>query len=309
MGMSDMYGPADEAESVFTIQAAIGQGINLIDTGDFYGSGHNEMLLRRALEGRRKDVFIQLKFGAMRGPDNSWLGLDTRPVAVKNFIAYSLRRLGTDYIDLYQPSRVDARIPIEDTIGAIAELVKAGYVRHIGLSEASAATIRKANTVHPITALQMEYSLVSRGIEQSILPAVRELRIGVTAYGVLSRGLLSGSRPAPTKDFRAHLPRFTGQNLEKNREIVRVLAEIGAAKNATGPQIAIAWVLSRGQDIVPILGARRRDQLDESIRALAIELYAEDLENLERAIPAGAAAGTRYGEEQMLWLDSEQMPA
>ncbi len=308
MGMSDFYGPADEAESIATIQAAIDRGINLLDTGDFYGMGHNEMLIRRAIDGRRKDLFIAVKFGAMRGPDGAFVGLDTRPVAAKNFVTYSLRRLGTDYLDLYQPSRVDPQVPIEDTVGAVADLVKAGYVRHLGLSEASAATIRKAHAVHPVTALQIEYSIVSRGPEASILPSVRELGIGVTAYGVLSRGLLSGSRPAAARDFRAHLPRFRADNLEKNRKLVDALAAIAAEKNATASQVAIAWVLSRGTDIIPLVGARRRDQLKESLDALDLILTPDELEQIEATIPANAVAGTRYTEDQMRWLDSEQAP-
>ena len=215
MGMSDLYGPADENEGIATIRAAIDGGITLLDTGDFYGMGHNEMLISKALEGRRKGIFISVKFGAMRGPDGSWIGIDTRPAAVKNFLAYSLKRLKTDYVDLYQPARLDPRVPVEDTVGAIADLVKAGHVRHVGLSEVSATTIRKAHAVHPVTALQIEYSLVSRSIELEILPAVRELGIGVTAYGVLSRGLLSGSKLNGPTDFRAHLPRFSGENLER----------------------------------------------------------------------------------------------
>ena len=309
MGMSDFYGPAEESESIATIQAAIDRGVNLLDTGDFYGSGHNEMLIRRALEGRRKDVFIAVKFGALRGPDGSFIGLDTRPEAVKNFLAYSLRRLGTSYIDLYQPSRVDARVPIEDTVGAIADLVKAGYVRHIGLSEASPATIRKAHAVHRVTALQIEYSLVSRGIEAAILPTVRELGIGVTAYGVLSRGLLSGSRPVAPMDIRARLPRFRRENLEQNQKLANSLAAVAAGKNATAPQVAIAWVLSRGADIVPLVGARRRDQLTESLQALGLALAQDDLAQIEAAIAPNAVAGTRYDEAQMRWLDSEQAPS
>jgi len=306
MAMSDMYGPSDEMESIATIQEAIDSGINLLDTGDFYGMGHNEMLIRRAVEDRRKDVFIAVKFGALRGPDGAFSGHDMRPAAIRNFITYSLRRLGTDYIDLYQPCRVDSHTPIEEVVGAIADLVKAGYVRYIGLSEASASTIRRANSVHPISALQIEYSLVSRSIEADILPAVRELGIAVTAYGILSRGLLSGSPITSPKDMRNRFPRFLGANLDKNRKLVDALNAIAASKNATAPQVAIAWVMSRGADIVPLIGARRRKQLAESLRALDLKLTAEDLARIESTIPADAVAGTRYSEEQMHHLDSER---
>ena len=304
--MSDFYGPADEDEGIATIRAAIDGGVTLIDTGDFYGMGHNEMLIAKALQGRRKDVFLQVKFGALRGPDRAWNGIDNRPVAVKNFVAYSLRRLQTDYIDLYQPSRVDPNVPIEDTVGAIADLIKAGYVRHLGLSEASSATIRKAHAVHPVTSLQLEYSLVSRGIESDILPTVRELGIGVTVYGVLSRGLLSGSKPNGLTDFRAHLPRFAAENLEKNLRAVRALAEFAAAKHATAAQAAIAWVLGRGDDIVPLIGARKRVRLAESLAALEMRFGAADLAQLERLVSPDAIAGTRYQEAQMRILDSER---
>ncbi len=306
MAMSDMYGPSDESEGIATIHAAIDAGITWIDTGDFYSMGHNEMLIRRAIEGRRKDVFLAVKFGALRGPDGSFNGYDLRPAAIKNFLAYSLRRLGTDYIDLYQPSRVDLRTPLEETIGAMADLVKAGYIRHIGLSEASAATLRKAHAVHPIAGLQIEYSLVSRSVEASILPAVRELGIGVTAYGILSRGLLSSSPVISPKDIRNHMPRFRGENYEKNRVLVSTLNQIAKSKNATAPQIATAWVMSRGSDIVPLIGARRRTQLAESLKALELKLTPDDLARIETAIPPDAVAGTRYGEEQMRWLDSEK---
>jgi len=267
--------------------------------------GHNEMLIRQAIRGRREKVFIAVKFGAMRDPGGGFLGLDMRPAAVRNFLAYTLRRLGTDYIDLYQPSRVDAQVPVEDTVGAIADLVKAGYVRHIGLSEASASTIRRAHAVHPIAALQIEYSLVSRGIEAQILPAVRELGIAVTAYGVLSRGLLSGSRPQGPTDFRSHLPRFTGENAARNRALVEALAALAAGRRATASQVAIAWVLARGADIVPLIGARRPAQLEESLGALDLALTAAELAAIEGAVSAGVA-GTRYGAEQMAWLDSER---
>jgi aryl-alcohol dehydrogenase-like predicted oxidoreductase len=306
MGMSDVYGPTDESESIATIHAALDAGINLLDTGDFYGMGHNEMLLRKAIEGRRDKVFIAVKFGALRGPDGSFSGLDLRPVAVKNFVAYSLRRLGTDYIDLYQPCRIDANIPIEDTIGAIADLVRAGHVRHIGISEASADSLRRAYATHPLAALQIEYSIVTRGIEAEILPTVRELGTSVTAYGVLSRGLLSGSRPNGPRDFRAHLPRFTGENFEKNQKLIESLREIAAGKNATPAQLAIAWVLSRGTDIIALIGARRRAQIEDAVRALELTLSPQELAELEKAIPPDAIAGTRYDENQMRWLDSER---
>ncbi len=306
MGMSDVYGPADEDEGVATIEAALDRGVNLLDTGDFYGMGHNEMLIARAIRGRRDKVLLAVKFGALRGPDGAFGGLDARPAAVKNFVCYSLRRLKTDYIDLYQPARVDPRVPIEETIGAIGDLVKAGYVRYIGVSEASAATLRRARAVHPIAALQIEYAVVTRGIEASILPAARELGVGVTAYGVLSRGLLSGSRPAAKGDFRTHLPRFTGANFERNRALIESLGRLAAERNATTTQLAIAWVLSRGTDIVPLVGARRRTQLEEALGALDLHLSDSDLERIDAAAPAEAVAGTRYGEDQMRWLDSEQ---
>ncbi len=306
MAMSDMYGPSDETESIATIHAALDAGINMLDTGDFYGMGHNEMLIRRAIEGRRKDVFLAVKFGAMRGPDGQFTGFDARPEAIKNFLSYSLRRLGTDYIDLYQPSRVDTRVPIEDTYGTLASLIQAGYVRHAGISEASAATIRRAYKVTPVPALQIEYSLVSRSVEPTILPTVRELGMAVTAYGIFSRGLLTGSPLNSPKDIRNHMPRFRGENFEKNQTLVKALNEIARAKNATASQICLAWVMSRGADIVPLIGARRRTQLAESLKALELKLTPEELSQIERAVPANAVAGTRYGEEQMRHLDSER---
>ena len=311
MGMSDFYGPADEAESISTIHDALAAGITLLDTGDFYGSGHNEMLLREALKGRRReDVFIAVKFGAMRSPNGGFIGVDCRPAAVKNFLAYTLKRLGTDYIDLYQPARIDHTVPIEETVGAIAEMVKAGYVRHIGLSEAGAETLRRAQAVHPISWLQIEYSLLSRGIEAEILPTARELGIAITAYGVLSRGLLSGhwskERSATARDFRAHLPRFTGANLDCNLALVEALRAIAHEKGATVAQVAIAWVLAQGADIIPLVGARRRDRLAEALGALEIELSVADLARIEKAVPTTAVAGDRYDAGQMAMLDSER---
>jgi pyridoxine 4-dehydrogenase len=310
MGMSGMYGQADEAESIATIHAALDAGINLLDTGDFYGMGHNEMLVGRALQGRARDqVVLSVKFGAQRGPDGSWLGYDARPQAVKTALAYSLQRLRTDHIDVYRPARLDPAVPIEETISAIAEMVQAGYVRHIGLSEVGAETVRRAAAVHPICDLQIEYSLISRGIEDSILPTCRELGIAITAYGVLSRGLLSG-RYDPTRspsggDIRGRMPRFREENLRQNLKLVDRLREIAEAKGASTAQVAIAWVLSRGGDIVPVIGARRRDQLEEALGALTLELRPEDLEQIEQAMPAAAVAGSRYDEAQMAHLDSE----
>ena len=306
MGMSGMYGAADEAESIATIHAAIDAGVDLIDTGDFYGMGHNEMLVGRALRGRSDDVLISVKFGALRSPDGSWLGYDARPAAVKNFLAHSLTRLGVERIGIYRPARLDARVPIEDTIGAIADMVKAGFVREIGLSEVGAETIRRASAVHPIADLQIEYSLISRGPEKEIFPILQQLGIGVTAYGVLSRGLLSGSVPAAAKDFRAYLPRFTGENLDRNRRLVDTLAALARERGATPSQLAIAWVLAKSPTIIPVIGARTRTQLEESLGALQVRLSADDVRRIEDAIPADAAAGTRYGEDQMRMLDSER---
>jgi len=306
MGMSGMYGPTDEAESIATIHAAIDSGVTLFDTGDFYGMGHNEMLLGRALKGRRDKVQISVKFGAQRGPDGSWLGFDARPAAVKNFLAYSLMRLGTDHIDIYRPSRLDPSVPIEDTVGTIAELVKAGYVRAIGLSEVGPETIRRAHAVHPITDLQIEYAVITRNPEQKIFPVLTELGIGVTAYGVLSRGLLSSSAPSKSGDFRSLLPRFLGDNGEKNRKLVEVLRELAQARSISVPQLCIAWVLAKGENIVPLVGSRTRKQLEDSLGALQVQLTPEDLREIEQAVPASAISGTRYDERQMKMLDSER---
>ncbi|MBN6051624.1 aldo/keto reductase [Nonomuraea sp. RK-328] len=314
MGMSALYGDADRGESVATVHAALDAGVTLLDTGDFYGMGHNELLIREALSTApaelRDKAVISVKFGALRGPDGSWGGMDGRPAAVKNFAAYSLQRLGVDHIDVYRIARVDPDVPIEETVGAIAELVQAGYVRHIGLSEAGADTVRRAAATAPIADLQIEYSLISRGIEERILPATRELGVGITAYGVLSRGLISGhftaDRRLAANDFRAHSPRFQGDNLRHNLGLVEALREIAADKGVTVAQIAIAWVLARGEDIVPLVGARTRERLSEALGALDVKLEEADLAAIERAVPAGAAAGDRYAEEQMTMLDSER---
>jgi aryl-alcohol dehydrogenase-like predicted oxidoreductase len=304
--MSGMYGRSDDTESIATIHEAVEQGITLLDTGDFYGMGHNEMLVGRAIEGRRDKVLLSVKFGAMRSPSGAFIGMDAQPVAVRNFAAYSLRRLGVEHIDIYRPARLDPRVPIEETVGAIADLVKEGYVRYIALSEASAETMRRANAVHPIVDLQIEYSLVSRGIEANILPVLRELKIGVTAYGVLSRGLLSGSKPAGANDFRAHLPRFTGENLKRNEQFVEMLGRIAAEHKVTPSQLAIAWVLHQGKGIVPLVGARTRKQLSEAIGALSVKLSQEELRRIADAVPAHRVAGSRYDEGQMAMLDSER---
>ncbi|MDX6554809.1 MAG: hypothetical protein QOD86_1004 [Miltoncostaeaceae bacterium] len=311
MGMSDLYGPADERESIATIHAAIDAGVTLIDTGDFYGMGRNELLIAKALRDRRReDVAISVKFGAQRDPGGRWLGIDGRPAAVRTSLAYTLARLDTDHVDVYRLTRVDPDVPIEETIGAIGEMVQAGYVRHIGLSEAGPETIRRAAATHPISDLQIEYSLMSRGIEAEILPTLRELGIGVTAYGVLSRGLLSGhwrpDRELAANDFRAGSPRFQGDNLARNLALVETLGALAARKGATTAQLAIAWVASRGDDIVPLVGARRRDRLDEALGALTLALTADDLEEIERAVPADDVAGSRYADYAMAELDSER---
>ena len=309
MGMSGIYGPADRSESIATIRAALGAGITLLDTGDFYGMGHSELLLAEALRGvPRKSVFIQGKFGAQRDPAGAFVGYDASPAAVKTSLAYSLQRLGTDYVDLYQPARLDPRVPIEETVGAIAELVKAGYVRHIGLSEMGAATIRRAHAVHPIAALQIEYSLMSRGIEAEILPAVRDLGISVTAYGVLSRGLLSGgtARDVGPADPRTRFPRFAAGNLRRNLTLLEALETIAAARGVTAAQLAIAWVASRGDDIIPLIGTKRRDRLAEALGAFDLTLTADETAAIEAAVPAAEVAGGRYDQAAMTQLDSER---
>jgi len=306
MGMSWAYGPADEKESIAVIHKALDEGINLIDTGDFYGMGHNEMLIGRALKGRRDKALLSVKFGALRSPDGKAFGTDSRPMAVKNFLAYTLTRLGVDHIDIYRPSRLDPQVPIEDTVGAIAEMVKAGYVRYIGLSEVGPETIRRAQAVHPISDLQIEYSLVSRGSEAKIFPVLQELGIGVTAYAVLSRGLLSSSSLKAKGDIRPNMPRFTGENLAHNQKLVEKLGQIARDMGVTSSQLAIAWVLAKGKFIVPVLGCRKRKQLSETLGALKVKLTEDDIKRLEQAIPAAEVRGTRYAEAQMKALDSER---
>ena len=309
MGMAGGYGPADDAESIATIHAALEAGVTMLDIADVYGMGQVEMLLRDALKGgKRERAFIAVRFGALRGPDGKWLGLNASPDAVKTFLGYSLRRLGTDYIDLYQPARVDPATPIEDTIGAIADMVKAGYVRHVGITEASAATIRRAHKVHPLTSLQIEYSLFSRGIEREILPTLRELGMSLVAYGVLSRGLIS-DRPVgetlPPGEIRGRMPRFAGENYMRNRALVQALGAVAKDVGCSVAQLAIAWVASRGDDVIPLAGARRRDQLAEAVQSTAIKLSPEMLARIEQAVPSKAVAGERYAPPLMAHLDSE----
>ncbi len=307
MGMSDFYGPADEQESIATIHAAMDHGITLIDTGDFYGMGHNEMLIGRALRGKpRQQVLLSVKFGALRAPTGAFVGYDARPQAVKNFATYSLKRLGVDYIDIYRPARLDPQVPIEETVGAIADLIRSGHVRYAGLSEVGSETIRRAQAVHPITDLQIEYSLASRSIEGGVLATVRDLGIAITAYGVFSRGLLTGTLPETVAGLRAHMPRFQGENYRRNLRLVEALTAIARRKSVTPAQLALAWVLSRGSDIIPLVGTSKRQRLAEGIEALALALPAQDLAEIERAVPPGAVAGGRYAAEHMAQLDSER---
>ena len=306
MGMSGMYGAADDAESIATIHAAIDAGINLIDTGDFYGMGHNEMLIGRAIAGKRDKVLLSVKFGAQRTPTGAWIGYDARPAAVKTALSYTLQRLGVDHIDIYRPARLDPAVPIEETVGAIAEMIQAGYVRYVGLSEVGAETIRRAAAMHPVSDLQIEYSLISRGPEAKIFPALDELGIGVTAYGVLSRGLLSGSQSAGAGDIRNRMPRFNSENMPQNQELVARLKQVAAARAITAPQLALAWVLAKRESVVPVMGARKRTQLTECLAALDVRLTAEEMAQIEAAVPPEAVAGTRYDAHHMQSLDSER---
>jgi aryl-alcohol dehydrogenase-like predicted oxidoreductase len=306
MGMSGIYGYSDEKESISTIHEALDHGVNLIDTGDFYGMGHNEMLIGRALKGKRDNALLSVKFGALRSPSGAWLGYDARPSAVKNFLSYSLTRLGVDQIDIYRPARLDPNVPIEDTIGAIADLIKAGVVRYAGLSEVGAETIRRASSVYPVCDLQIEYSVISRGPERKIFPVLKELGIAVTAYGVLSRGLLSGSVPAQSGDFRARMPRFASANFARNQRVVDAMKKLAAEKGITAAQLAIAWVLAKERNVFPVMGARTRDQLRESLAALDVQLDSADAARIEQEIPESEVAGARYDKHHMSMLDSEK---
>jgi aryl-alcohol dehydrogenase-like predicted oxidoreductase len=313
MGMSGFYGAPDEAserEGISVIHAALDAGVTLLDTGDFYGIGHNEALLGRALKGRRRDeAVVSLKFGALRDPAGGFTGYDARPAAVKNFLAYSLQRLGLDHVDIYRPARLDPDVPIEETLGAIADLKQGGYVRHIGLSEVGAETLRRAAAAQPIADLQIEYSLLSRGIEKEILPEARRLGIGITAYGVLSRGLITGDwQPgkAGAGDFRAMIPRFQAGNVEHNLALAEALGRVSQARGLKPAQVAIAWVAAQGSDIVPLVGARRIGQLHDALASVDVTLSPDDLAAIEAAIPKGAAAGERYPAQQMAFLDSER---
>lgn len=310
MGEGNWYGPTDEAENIATIHAALDHGVTLLDTGDFYGMGRNELLVGRALRGRRDQALLSVKFGGLRGPDGAFLGYDARPQAVKNFLAYSLSRLGVDHIDIYRPSRLDPAVPIEDTVGAIADMVKAGYVRYISLSEMSAETVRRAAAVHPIVDLQIEYSLVSRGPEARIFPALQALGVGVTAYGVLSRGLLTGSRPTGARDFRAHVPRFAEANVSTNQRLVDALAAFATTRGLAPAHVAIAWARAKGAalgvNVVPLLGCRTRAHLADALRGMEVTLSPADVAELEAAVPASEVAGSRYAEAQMAQLDSER---
>jgi aryl-alcohol dehydrogenase-like predicted oxidoreductase len=307
MGMSGMYGSTNDDASVALIQGAIERGVSLLDTGDFYGMGHNELLIARAIRGRRDKVQLSVKFGAQRAPDGAFLGIDTRPAAVNTWVAYSLKRLGVEVIDIYRPARLDPNVPIEDTIGAIADLIKRGYVRHIGLSEVGPDTLRRAARVHPIVDLQIEYALVSRAPEREIFPSLRELGIGATLYGVLSRGLLTGSQPTgQAQDFRAHLPRFAEANRAQNSAVVEALDRFAAERGISKGQLAIAWVRAKQPGMLPVIGARTLAQLEDTLGALEHPLSASDVAQLEALIPADAIAGTRYDAHQMTMLDSER---
>ena len=310
MAMSGMYGPADRREAIATIHAALDAGVTLLDTGDFYGMGHNEMLIGEALKGVPRDKYLlSVKFGALRDAGSGWYGNDARPAAVKNFLAYTLQRLGVDHIDIYRPARLDSEVPIEDTVCAIAECIEAGWVRHVGLSEVGPETLRRASAVHPVCDLQIEYALTTRNIERAVLPACRELGIGLTVYGVFGRGLLTaGWQPgeADPGDYRTHAPRFQGEAGVKNLDVAAEIARVARGFGMTAGQVLLAWVLAQGGDIVPLVGARKPSRIEEAVEALGKGLSDEQLAALEAAIPANAIQGERYAPAQMAHLDSER---
>jgi aryl-alcohol dehydrogenase-like predicted oxidoreductase len=307
MGMSDAYGPSDRSDAIATINRALDNGITLLDTGDFYGSGDNEMLIAEAVKGRPRDSFqLSVKFGGLRDPAGGWGPMDGRPEGIKNYLAYSLRRLKVDYIDIYRVGGIDPSVSIEDTMAVLTDCVKKGWIRNIGLSEVGPETIRRAAAVHTIADVQLEYSLFSRGVEDRILPTCRELGIGVTAYGVLSRGLLSGSLSTGDTDFRSIAPRFQGDNLAANLKLVESLKKVAELIGSSTTQLAIAWVLAQGKDIVPVVGARKASHLTEVLASHKLNLTADDIAAVEAAIPKNAVRGSRYPDAFLAHLDSER---
>jgi aryl-alcohol dehydrogenase-like predicted oxidoreductase len=294
--MSKSTSAADRTDAIATIHAALDAGVTFLDTADFYAAGHNEMLIGEALKGcKRAEAFLSVKFGALMAPNGAMYGLDVRPLTVKNYLAHSLKRLNVDYIDLYQPGRIDMAIPVEETIGAIAELVKAGYVKHIGITEVGADDLRKAHAVHPISLIESRYSLFDRHIEREILPTARELGIGIVAFSALAHGLLGGTWSKDKEDVNnARYPLFFPENIDKNLALVEALQKIAAEKQITLPQLAIAWMLAKGTDILPLIGARRPTQLQDSIKSLEVNLSENDMKRIEEAIPESEIAGGNF---------------